>query len=113
MRRRNAGARGVLFRQLRSVRDFDLIFGAAKLDLKIVETPIHYKARVQRDRSRVQGWMAASENGGSRIASSEPFDREFAMTKSAGLDNGRLSIAAYGNQGVDRLLYQDFHRSCS
>src|SRR5260370_41268143 len=25
--------------------DFDLIFGAAKQNLKIVETPIHYKAR--------------------------------------------------------------------
>src|SRR5260370_17142886 len=25
--------------------DFDLIFGAAKQNLKIIETPIHYKAR--------------------------------------------------------------------
>ena len=25
--------------------DFDLIFGAAKLNLKIIEIPIHYRAR--------------------------------------------------------------------
>ena len=28
-----------------SIGDFERIFGAAKLNLKIIETPIHYKAR--------------------------------------------------------------------
>jgi SAM-dependent methyltransferase len=40
--------------------DFDLIFGAAKLNLKIIETPIHYKARTfgetQISRFR-DGWL--------------------------------------------------------
>lgn len=40
--------------------DFDLIFGAAKMNLKIVETPIHYKARTfgetQISRFR-DGWL--------------------------------------------------------
>ena len=40
--------------------DFDLIFGAAKQNLKIVETPIHYKARTfgetQISRFR-DGWL--------------------------------------------------------
>ena len=29
----------------RLIFDFDLIFGTAKQNLKIIETPIHYKAR--------------------------------------------------------------------
>ena len=40
--------------------DFDLIFGAAKQNLKIIETPIHYKARTfgetQISRFR-DGWL--------------------------------------------------------
>jgi hypothetical protein len=40
--------------------DFDLIFGAAKQNLKIIETPIHYKARTfgetQTSRFR-DGWL--------------------------------------------------------
>jgi hypothetical protein len=40
--------------------DFDLIFGAAKQNLKIIETPIHYKARTfgktQVSRFR-DGWL--------------------------------------------------------
>jgi hypothetical protein len=34
-----------LFRQLRSVRRFDLIFGASRLGLKIIEVPIRYVNR--------------------------------------------------------------------
>jgi hypothetical protein len=40
--------------------DFDLIFGAAKLNLKIVEVPIHYRAREYGDTniSRfLHGWL--------------------------------------------------------
>src|SRR4030081_1807529 len=40
--------------------DFDLIFGAAKQNLKIIETPIHYKARTfgETQISRVRdGWL--------------------------------------------------------
>ncbi len=44
--------------------DFDLIFGAAKLDLKIVEVPIRYRERVygatQISRFR-HGWLAAPD----------------------------------------------------
>ena len=35
--------------------DFDLLFGAAKLGLKIVELPIHYKARTYGD-TNISRW---------------------------------------------------------
>jgi hypothetical protein len=40
--------------------DFDLLFGAAKANLKIIDIPVHYKARVygETNISRFQhGWM--------------------------------------------------------
>src|SRR5262249_19573271 len=50
----------VLARERDSFGDFDLIFGAAKQNLKIIETPIHYKARTfgetQISRFR-DGWL--------------------------------------------------------
>src|SRR5258708_24948729 len=53
--------------------DFDLIFGAAKQNLKIIETPIHYKARTfgetQISRFR-DGWLLA-EDGVVRLSQIE------------------------------------------
>ncbi|MCX7009080.1 MAG: glycosyltransferase [Kiritimatiellaeota bacterium] len=40
--------------------DFDLLFGAAKLDLKIVEVPVHYRARTYGDTNIARwrhGWL--------------------------------------------------------
>ena len=73
--------------------DFDLIFGAAKQNLKIIETPIHYKARTfgetQISRFR-DGWLLLN----SHIANSRPFDREFAITRGAtGLDQRAVRLA--------------------
>ena len=56
----NAGAGARLFGNFDPFGDFDLIFGAAKQNLKIIETPIHYKARTfgetQISRFR-DGWL--------------------------------------------------------
>ena len=53
--------------------DFDLIFGAAKQNLKIIETPIHYKARTfgetQISRFR-DGWLLL-EDGVVRLSEAE------------------------------------------
>jgi transposase InsO family protein len=59
-RLQGAGTGVQLFRELRSVRRFRPVFGAVKQNLKIIETPIHYKARTfgetQISRFR-DGWL--------------------------------------------------------
>ena len=53
--------------------DFDLIFGAAKQNLKIIETPIHYKARTfgETQISRFPRRLAAAENGVVRLSQAQ------------------------------------------
>jgi hypothetical protein len=44
--------------------DFDLLFGAAKLGLEIVELPIRYRERIygQDEHSAVASWLAVAED---------------------------------------------------
>jgi glycosyltransferase involved in cell wall biosynthesis len=54
--------------------DFDLIFGAAKLNLKIVEIPVPYAARLwQHANLAVQSWLAFGAYGGVRLSQAESF----------------------------------------
>ncbi len=50
--------------------DFDLIFGASKLNLKSVDLPIRYAARTYGETqiSQVSPWLDAAEDGGFRLS---------------------------------------------
>ena len=48
----------VYFGEFDPFGDFDMIFGSAKLSLKIVEIPVHYKTRVGESKITGKTWPA-------------------------------------------------------